>query len=151
MLVLICFIVYFPFLHNSFVWDDDTYLTKNPYLNGFDGLKMFWFDLRSMPQYYPLVFTSFWIEHKLWGLEPFGYHLDNVIIHCINGLLLFRILSFLRIPGSWLAAVIFIVHPVQAESVGWITERKNLLSGFFYFLSLYYFLVFRSVFRGLGG
>ena len=82
--IFICFLVYSPFLQNSFIWDDDLNLTKNPYLNGIDGLKMFWFDLRSMYQFYPLVFTSFWIEHKFWGLDPFGYHLDNVIIHCMN-------------------------------------------------------------------
>ena len=142
LLVVMCCIVYSPFFHNFFIWDDDIYLTENLLLNDTDGLKRIWFDLRATPQYYPLVFTSFWIEHKFWSLDPLGYHVDNVILHCINTVLLWRILSFLRVKGSWLAAAIFAIHPVQVESVAWITERKNLLSGFFSFLSLYFFLKF---------
>jgi protein O-mannosyl-transferase len=145
LLVALCFLAYFPVLHNGFIWDDDHYLTDNPFLNDLEGLKRFWFDLRSRGQYYPLVFTSFWIEHKVWALDPLGYHVDNVILHCMNVLILWRILALLEIPGSWLAAAIFAIHPVQVESVAWITERKNLLSGFFYFLSLYCFLRFQSL------
>ena len=141
-LVILCSIVYIHFLQNSFIWDDDYYLTQNPHLKKVDGLKRIWFDLGATPQYYPLVFTSFWIEHKFWALDPLGYHLDNIIIHCINAVLLWRILYFLGVKGSWLAAAIFAIHPVQVESVAWITERKNLLSGFFSFLSLYFFLKF---------
>jgi len=141
-LLFMCCVVFFPFLENFFIWDDDNYLTKNLLLNDIDGLKRIWLDLLATPQYYPLVFTSFWIEHKFWALDPLGYHVDNVILHCINTVLLWRILSFLRVKGSWLAAAIFAIHPVQVESVAWITERKNLLSGFFSFLSLYFFLKF---------
>ena len=72
------FIVYYPFLQNFFIWDDDLYLTENPYLNNIEGLKTVWFNLRAMPQYYPLVFTSFWMENKVWGLDPFGYHFNNI-------------------------------------------------------------------------
>ena len=142
LLVAMCCIVYSPFFHNFFIWDDDMHVTQNPYLNDIDGLKRIWFDLRAMAQYYPLVWTSFWIEYQIWALDPLGYHLDNIIIHCINAVLLWRILSFLGVKGSWLAAAIFAIHPIQAESVAWITERKNLLSGLFYFLSLYFFLHF---------
>ena len=142
LLIVMCCIVYSPFLHNFFIWDDDYHLTKNPPISDPDGLKRIWLDLGATPQYYPLVFTSFWIEHKFWALDPLGYHLDNIIIHCINAVLLWRILYFLGVKGSWLAAAIFAIHPIQAESVAWITERKNLLSGLFYFLSLYFFLKF---------
>lgn len=142
LLVVICLAVYYPFFQNLFIWDDDKYLTDNPYLNDLDGLKQIWFDLRAMPQYYPLVFTSFWIEHQIWALDPLGYHVDNVILHCLNSIILWRILTLLNIKGSWLVAALFAIHPVQVESVAWITERKNLLSGFFYFLSLYFFLRF---------
>ena len=145
LLVVMCCIVYSPFFHNFFIWDDDEYLTKNLLLNDTDGLKRIWFDLRATIQYYPLVFTSFWIEHKFWALDPLGYHLDNIIIHCINAVLLWRILYFLGVKGSWLAAAIFAIHPIQAESVAWISERKNLLSGFFSFLSLYFFFQFYNL------
>ena len=144
-LAILCGIVYTHFLQNSFIWDDDYYLTQNPHLKNVDGLKRIWFDMLATPQYYPLVFTSFWIEHKFWGLDPLGYHLDNIIIHCINTILLWRILSFLEVKGSWLAATIFLIHPIQAESVAWISERKNLLSGFFSFLSLYFFFQFYNL------
>ena len=144
-LAILCAIVYTHFLQNSFIWDDDSYLTQNPHLKNVDGLKRIWFDILATPQYYPLVFTSFWIEHKFWGLDPLGYHLDNIIIHCINTILLWRILSFLEVKGSWLAATIFLIHPIQAESVAWISERKNLLSGFFSFLSLYFFFQFYNL------
>ena len=142
LLIIMCCFVYFPVFQNFFIWDDDYYLTKNPYLYDLDGLKRIWFDPLATPQYYPLVFTSFWIEHKIWAFDPLGYHVNNVIIHCLNALILWRILSFLGIKGSWLVAAIFAIHPVQIESVAWISERKNLLSGFFYFLSLYFFLRF---------
>ena len=141
-LALLTFAAYFSTFQNLYIWDDDLYLTQNPYLNDFDGLKRLWFDVEAMLQYYPMVFSSFWIENKIWGLDPAGYHVTNVLIHCMNVVLLWRILVFLEIKGSWLAAAIFAIHPVQVESVAWITERKNLLSGFFLFLSLYSFLRF---------
>jgi len=141
-LAFLTFTAYFPTFQNFYIWDDDLYLTQNPYLNDFEGLKRLWLDMNARLQYYPMVFTSFWVEHKIWGLDPIGYHIDNTLIHCMNVILLWRILVFLDIRGSWLGAAIFAIHPVQVESVAWITERKNLLSGFFLFLSLYSFLQF---------
>jgi protein O-mannosyl-transferase len=140
LLTVLLFTAYFPVLQNGFIWDDDRYLTHNPYLIDFEGLKYLWLEVRSRPQYYPLVFTSFWIEFQLWGLNPQGYHIDNVLLHAINSFLLWRILLFLGVPTAWLISVIFALHPVHVESVAWITERKNVLSGFFYLLSLYTFL-----------
>ena len=104
-------------------------------------MKRFWLDLSAMPQYYPMVFTSFWVEHKIWGFDPIGYHVDNVVIHYMNAFILWRILVFMEIRGSWLGAAVFAIHPIQVETVAWITERKNLLSGLFLFLSLYTFIV----------
>ena len=136
LLVATTIIVYLPLRHAGFIWDDDYYVTKNPLLLSLDGLRRIWFEPAASPQYYPLTFTTFWIEHHLWGLNPPGYHLVNVLLHAVNSILLWKILRRLDAPGAWLAAAIFAVHPVCAESVAWVTERKNTLSGLFYLSAL---------------
>src|SRR5215475_15921015 len=135
-LVLATIFAYRPAWNGSFVWDDDFYVTKNPLLTAPDGLRRIWFSLESPSQYFPLTYTSFWIERMLWGLKPAGYHWVNILLHAANALLLWRLLVELRVPGAWLAAGIFALHPVQVESVAWITERKNVLMAFFFLLAL---------------
>ena len=122
--------------HAGFIWDDDVYVINNPLLTAADGLKRIWFSLDSPSQYFPLVYTSFRIEHALWGLNPVGYHWVNLLLHAANAFILWRLLTLLRVPGAWLAAGLFALHPVQVESVAWITERKNVLMGFFFLLAL---------------
>ena len=137
LLVLLTVAAYLPVLRNGFIWDDDAHVTSNQTLRTLLGLVNIWLKPESLPQYYPLTHTSFWIEYHLWGLNPFGYHLVNVLLQALNALLLWRVLDRLRLPGAWLAAAIFAVHPVQVETVAWITERKNLLSATFYLLALW--------------
>jgi len=133
---------YLPALTGGFIWDDDLYILNNQLLRSFDGLKAVWFHIGATPQYYPLTYTSFWLEFHLWEFWPTGYHLTNILLHATNAVLLWRILLFLMVPGSWFIAAVFALHPVHVESVAWITERKNVLSGFFYFSSLLYYLRF---------
>jgi Flp pilus assembly protein TadD len=133
-------IVYIPAIRGGMIWDDPEHLTNNDTLRDVSGLVDMWTRPKSLPQWYPLVHTTFWIEFHLWKLHPLGYHLDNVILHIISCLLLWRLLYVLKVPGAWLAAAIFALHPVEVESVAWITERKNVLSGMFYFLSLLTYL-----------
>lgn len=135
-LALLTVIVYLPALRDRFIWDDDLYVTENQTLTSLDGLRRLWVEPTVNVQYYPLVHTTFWIERHWWGLQPAGYHLNNVLLHALNALLLCLVLRRLRVPGAWLAAAIFAVHPVMVESVAWITERKNVLSTAFYLLSL---------------
>ncbi len=125
-------ITYLPALSCAYIWDDGANLTNNPTLRSLDGLRRIWFEVGAVPQYYPLVYTSFWVEYHLWGLSPFGYHAVNVLLHSLNAVLLWRVLSRLAVPGAWAAAAVFAVHPVHVESVAWIAERKNVLSGAFY-------------------
>jgi protein O-mannosyl-transferase len=127
-LVAMVFAAYWPALAAGFIWDDDSYVTGNLTLRSADGLRRIWFELGAVPQYYPLVHTTFWAEYQLWGLSPLEFHLVNVLLHAASAVLAWRLLVGLGVPGAWLAAALFAVHPVEVESVAWITERKNVLS-----------------------
>jgi len=137
-LLLFCavLVLYLPSLANGFIWDDDAYVTNNRTLWVPGGLERIWTVAQASPQYYPLVFSTFWIEHALWGFHPFGYHLVNLCLHAANAVWVWWLLRRLRVPGAALAGLLFAIHPVQVETAGWISERKNLLSAFFYFAAL---------------
>lgn len=135
---------YLPAMGCGFIWDDDDYVTNNSTLRDLSGLRRIWTEPNSIPQWYPVVHTTFWAEYHLWGLDAFGYHLVNVLLHCISAMLLWAILKKLEIPGAYLAAAIFALHPVHVESVAWITERKNVLSGVFYLAAVLAYLRFSS-------
>ena len=136
LLALMTFFAYQPVWHAGFIWDDDAYVTGNRLLTAPDGLRRIWFSFDSPSQYFPLTYTVFRLEHLLWGLNPEGYHWVNLLLHAANALLVWRLLSRLAVPGAWLAAAIFALHPVQVESVAWITELKNVLMLFFFLLTL---------------
>jgi tetratricopeptide (TPR) repeat protein len=131
LLVVATFMAYLPVWHAGFIWDDDRHVTL-PILRSLHGLARIWIQLGATQQYYPLVHSVFWLEHKLWGDFPLGYHLLNVLLHAGSALLLAKILQQLKMPGAWLAAALFALHPVEVESVAWVSELKNTLSGFFY-------------------
>jgi tetratricopeptide (TPR) repeat protein len=140
-LVLVTFAAYTPVWHAGFIWDDDDHLTANHAVAASNGLKMIWSSLHTS-RYYPLTLTTFWFERRLWGLDPRPYHLVNIALHAANGVLIFLLLRRWRIPGAWLAAMLWLLHPVNVESVAWITELKNTQSGLFFFLSILGFLRF---------
>lgn len=135
LLVILTFAAYQPVYHGGFIWDDDMHVSDNLLLRDAAGLHKIWFELGSFPQYYPVTLTSFWINYQLWGLDTTGYHILNIILHCLNALLLWLILSRLSVPGAWAVALVFALHPVHVETAAWISERKNTLSGFFYLAS----------------
>ena len=136
LLVVSVFVAYHRVLSAGFIWDDDIYVVRNQLLTAPDGLTRIWFSTDSPSQYFPLVYTTFRFERALWGLHPAGYHAVNVLFHTANALLLWWLLCRLKLPGAWLATAIFALHPVQVESVAWITERKNLLMLFFSLLAV---------------
>jgi len=142
-----CFAAYVPVADADFIWDDDDYVLNNPTLWMEDGLRAIWLDPSATPQYYPMVHTTFWIEHAMWGLDPRGYHLVNVSLHAACAVLLLAILKHMGFRGAFLAALLFAIHPVMTESVAWVTERKNVLSLFFYLLSLAAMFEFTRTFR----
>jgi len=140
--VLVTVLAYLPALRGGFIWDDDQYVIGNPLVVSPGGLPRIWLEPLASPQYYPLTLTSFWLEYRLFGGHPGGYHSNNVLLHAASALLLGAALRRLRVRGAWLAAALFALHPVQVESVAWITERKNVLSGFFYLLAFHSWLRF---------
>ena len=141
-LVLATVLAYQPVWHAGFIWDDDVYVTNNPLLTAPDGLWRIWFSLDSPSQYFPLTYTIFRLQHALWGQAAGGYHCFNIALHAINALLVWRLFLRLCLPGAWLAAAIFALHPVQVETVAWVTELKNVLSLFFILLALLAWLEF---------
>ncbi len=136
MLVVLTVAAYSSVFSAGFIWDDDDYVLNNQYLRSLAGLGSIWFEPGTTPQYYPMVFTLFWVQFQLWGLNPFGYHLVNILLHAANALLLWLFLRRLHLPTAYWVALLFALHPLQVESVAWVTELKNLLSLFFYLLSL---------------
>ena len=118
-----------------------SHLTR-PDLRSWAGLNRIWFHFGATSQYYPLLHTAFWLEHKLWGDATLGYHLLNLLLHAMVALMVALALRRLAVPGAYLAAALFALHPVHVESAAWITEQKNTLSGAFYLGSLLMYLRF---------
>ena len=127
-------LIYGPALHGGILWDDEAHLTRVG-MQSWAGLRRIWFELGATQQYYPILHSAFWLEHRVWGDALIGYHLVNVLWHVTGACLLVGVLRRLRLPGAWLAAFIFALHPVHVESVAWITEQKNTLSLLFYLLA----------------
>ena len=115
-LVLLTVFVYIPGMQADFIWDDNLLLTHNRLMRADDGIYRFWFTTDA-PDYLPLTWSTLWLEWRWWGEDATGYHVTNTVMHAIGVLLLWVVLHRLRIPGAWLAALIFAVHPVNVEPV----------------------------------
>ena len=143
-------VIYFPATRAGFVWDDSI-MRDLKAVSTWGGIWDLWFDPASAyvqggrwreGHYWPLLYTTFWIEHKLWGFSPAGYHVVNILIHFANTVLLWRLLARLAVPGAWFAAAVFAAHPLHAESVAWIMARKDMLATLFCLVSLLMWLRF---------
>jgi len=129
-LAAVTILAYQPAWHGGLLWDDDNCTTPRE-LRSLDGLWRIWFQPRATAQYYPLLYSSYWIQQRLLGDSTTGYHLVNLLLHIGCVVLVLKILRLLRIPGAELATIVFALHPVNVETVAWIAERKNTLSGLF--------------------
>ena len=139
-LVLVTVAAYWSVFSAGFVWDDDDYVTANETLRSLDGLRRIWTEPGAVPQYYPLTFTTLWLEYRFWGLDPRGYHVTNVLLHAASGVLAFVALARLGVAGALVTGALFALHPVHVESVAWVAERKNVLSGVLYLTALVLYL-----------
>jgi hypothetical protein len=137
---------YWPALQGGLHWDDGSHVTR-PDLQSVHGLWRIWFDLGATQQYYPLLHTTFWLEHRLWGDDVLGYHLANVLLHAAAACLVVMIVRRLALPGAWLAGFVFALHPVCVEAVAWISEQKSTLSAVFYLASALLYLSFHDTRR----
>lgn len=148
-ILLAVLVVYIPAMTANFIWDDDQLLTVNPAIPSPSGLYEFWFAPKTA-DYFPLTSSVLWLEYRLWGRAwetpdvLNGYHIVNILLHALAAMTLWRVLLRLAIPGAWLAALIFAVHPICVESVAWVSELKNTLSQIFFFLTLIAFFDFEK-------
>ena len=147
---LLAVVVFIPAFSAAFLWDDTIIIDFHDQVRGFSDI---WFNPRlieSEAHYWPLVYTTFWVEHMLWGLDPVGYHVVNVVLHAANSMLVLALLRRLGMPGAWVAAAVFAVHPMHVDSVVWAIERKDVLSALFYLLSALAYLHWDELQRSVG-
>jgi protein O-mannosyl-transferase len=146
LIVVAAIIVYHPSINGGFILDDDLLVVNNRITQASDGLYRFW--CSSEPaDFWPVTNTTFWIEWRLWGMNSTGYHVSNLILHIVEALLIWVVLRKISIPGAFLAAMIFTVHPVNVESAAWIAQRKNMMAMLFFLLSILWYMKFLKLAR----
>ncbi|MBF0464458.1 MAG: tetratricopeptide repeat protein [Nitrospirae bacterium] len=139
--------VYFPVIHNGFIsYDDINYVIENPVVIAGLTLNGFVWALKSVyfANWHPATWILYMTEAEVFGINPQGFHFVSMLLHGINGLLLFMVLQRLSkepVPAFW-AAMLFVVHPLNVESVAWVSQQKTLLSTTFWFLALLAYAVF---------
>ncbi len=138
-IIFVAFIAYIPSISGGFIWDDELLITQNPLIKASDGIYQIWCT-NEEADYWPVVNNMFWIEWRLWDKNPIGYHLANLFLHVVEALLIWIILRKLSIPGAFLAALIFAIHPVNVESVAWIAQGKNAMAMLLFLLSILCYL-----------
>jgi tetratricopeptide (TPR) repeat protein len=143
LIFVLTLLAYLPVGRAGFIWNDEDYVTK-PELRSLHGLWRIWSDVGATQQYYPALHSAFWLEHRLWGDAPLGYHLLNVLLHATAACLLVRVLRRLAVPGAFLAGLVFALHPVCVETVAWVSEEKNTLSTVFYLLAALAYFAWRG-------
>jgi tetratricopeptide (TPR) repeat protein len=141
LIVLVTVLVYVPVMRGGFIWDDDNYIADNQMIKASDGLYRFWFTAEAA-DYWPLTGSVEWVEWRLWGNQPAGYHLTNILLHAFNAVLVWITLRRLEIPGAWLAGLVFGIHPVNVDTAAWVSEQNNTISMLFYLTAIILYLRF---------
>lgn len=148
-IIAVAFFLYASTLGHGFIfiWDDYKYVVNNSDVHGFSSANLkAVFSNYYVGNYAPLHLISYMCDYQLWGLDPLGYHFSNIAMHALNGILVYRLFTALEIPAgaSLFGAVLFVAHPVQVESVAWVSERKNLISAAFFLLALLSYINYRN-------
>ena len=141
----VALVAFSPALDHQFLnWDDNKNIVDNPYIRGFGAENWRWmFTAVHLGHYHPLTWVSYAVDYAIWGWEPRGFHLTNLLLHAANAVLLYWVAMRLLGGRAWaaaLAALVFAVHPLRVESVAWVSERRDVLSGFFYLLAVLAYL-----------
>ncbi len=145
-------LAFWPSLSGGFLWDDDNWIAAVPstpthrLIHDDGGLRGIWLTNQTQ-DYWPLSNSMFWLEWRLWGMNPAGYRAVNLVLHAIGSILVWRIGRQLGVPWAWLGAILFAVHPVTVASVAWIAELKNCLSLTLYAAALLFWLWFDATGR----
>ena len=170
MVGLLTFLVFLPVLRNGFVnWDDNLYVYDNVFIRTIntDFFIRAFSDLKSASNWHPLTWVSHGVDYAFWGLNPLGHHLGNNLLHAANAFLV--VIVVMRLLASWQAGkltsqqagkltsphnshliaagvtgLLFGIHPVHVESVAWVSERKDVLCGFFFLLSIMMYLKYAA-------
>jgi hypothetical protein len=150
LLLLMVWLAYLPSREGGYVWDDIGLIRDHSALHTPEGLWTIWAKPGSAPEYYPLTHSTFWLQIQVVGADVRDFHLFNVFLHALNAFLVFSVLQALRVPGAWLSAILFAVHPIEGETVAWMSQRKTLLSTTFFLSSLFMFVRFRETQRPIG-
>src|SRR5438128_558368 len=164
LIALVTFAAFLPALYNQFVnWDDDDNFLGNPHYRALAWTHLRWMWTTHLGHYIPLTWMTLGLDYLLWGMNPVGYHLTSLLLHATNAVVLYflaRRLLTLALPpppqrghapvvSAGFAALVFAIHPLRVESVAWATERRDVLSGLFYLLTILVYL--RACERGPRG
>jgi Tfp pilus assembly protein PilF len=141
LLFVLVLIVYFPSFWGEFIFDDWGYLINNPVIRTDEGLKNIWLG-RGTIDYWPISFTAIWAQFRIFGEDPFGYHLINTFLHFLVSIYVGIILKQMGFRWAWWAAFLFALHPANVETVAWVIEQKTLLASLLILISLFFFLKF---------
>lgn len=153
LVAVVTFVAFLPALGNGFVaWDDDRNFLDNPHYRGLGPAQLAWMVTHLDAHYVPLTWLTLGLDYVLWGMNPAGYHLTSVVLHAANAVLVYAVARRLiaaalpgaaggaLVLGSAVAALLFAVHPLRVESVAWATERRDVLCGLFYLLTVLAYL-----------